>query len=248
MEARGPDCAERTLLSCGWAYFMYRPRRAKFTPSPLWCDLTPAEWLTRKMGQNLHMQTATWLVSRTLTEAAGPWNTQLAVDDDGEYFCRVVLASDGVHFVPHAKVFYRMVGGSHLGYIGTSQRKVESQFMSMRLHIGYLLSLENSERTREACVSYLQTWLMTFYPDRPDIVKQAHDLAGTLDGHLQVPRLSWKYEWIRRLFGWGSAKRMRLLLPRVKWSVLRRWDQALSQMEALAPRRSSLAVDSDSVL
>ena len=30
------------------------------------------EWLLRKMGQNLHMQTATWLVSRELTEAAGP--------------------------------------------------------------------------------------------------------------------------------------------------------------------------------
>ena len=37
-----------------------------------------------KMGQNLHMQTATWLVSRELTEAAGPWDTRLSLDDDGE--------------------------------------------------------------------------------------------------------------------------------------------------------------------
>ena len=32
------------------------------------------------------MQTATWLVSRELTEAAGPWDTRLLGDDDGEYF------------------------------------------------------------------------------------------------------------------------------------------------------------------
>ena len=85
----------RTLLSSAWGSFMYRPRRVRFMPTSLWHDLAPAEWLIRKMGENLHMQTATWLVSRELTEAAGPWNTELAVDDDGEYFCRVLLASDG---------------------------------------------------------------------------------------------------------------------------------------------------------
>jgi len=57
-----------------------------------------------QLGQNLYMQTATWLVSRELTEAAGPWDTRLLGDDDGEYFCRVLLASNGVRFVPEAKV------------------------------------------------------------------------------------------------------------------------------------------------
>ena len=38
------------------------------------------------------MQTATWLVSRELAEAAGPWDTRLLGDDDGEYFSRVINA------------------------------------------------------------------------------------------------------------------------------------------------------------
>ena len=46
-----------------------------------------------------------WLVTRELTEAAGPWDTTMFVDDDGEYFCRVLLASEGVRFVPEAKVY-----------------------------------------------------------------------------------------------------------------------------------------------
>jgi len=60
------------------------------------------------MGQHFWMQTATWLVSRELTEAAGPWDTRLLSDDDGEYFCRVILASDGIRFVPGARVFQRV--------------------------------------------------------------------------------------------------------------------------------------------
>src|SRR5262245_39232406 len=75
----------RAVVSSPWAYFLYRRSKAKFTPTALWEDLSPLEWLTRKMEQNLHMQTATWLVSRELTDAAGPWNAQLLGDDDGEY-------------------------------------------------------------------------------------------------------------------------------------------------------------------
>ncbi|MGB6192155.1 MAG: oligosaccharide flippase family protein, partial [Terracidiphilus sp.] len=96
MEVALNGAGPRTLLSSPWAHFMYRPYRARFTPSSLWCDLTPQEWLLRKMSQNIFMQTATWLVSRELTEDAGPWDVRLLGDDDGEYFCRVLLASEGV--------------------------------------------------------------------------------------------------------------------------------------------------------
>lgn len=232
MEVFQRGCSTRTLLSSSWGHFMYRPHRTAFVATPLWCDLSPTEWLTRKMGQNLHMQTATWLATRELTEAAGPWNTQLLGDDDGEYFCRVLLASDGVRFAPEGRVFYRMSGTSGLHYIGRSSRKLEAHFHSMRLHIGYLLSLENSERTRAACVAYLQTWLMNFYPERLDIAKEAEQLAADLGGRLEVPRFSWKYEWIRQLFGWGLAKRAQILLPHLKWSVLRWSDKMLASAAA----------------
>jgi len=231
MEARERGCTERTLLSCGWGDFIYRPRTAKFVPTPLWCDLTPTEWLMRKLALNLHMQTATWLVSRTLTEAAGLWNTRLLGDDDGEYFCRVLRASDGVRFVPDARVFYRKSGFGRLSYIGASDRKMDAQLASMRLHIDYLLAFEDSRRTRAACVNYLQTWLPNFHPARPDIVTEAEKLAVSLGGELQSPRLSWKYEWIRWLFGWKAARTAEMELRRLKWNVLRAWDRGLLLLE-----------------
>ena len=227
MEALRKSPNTRLLFSSEWGRFLYRYHRAKFDPTSLWCDLSPAEWLFRKMGQNLHMQTATWLVSRELTEAAGPWNTQLLGDDDGEYFCRVLLQSEGVRFVPEAKVYYRASGASSLSYVGRSDKKREAQWRSMELHIGYLRSLEDSARVRAACVRYLQNWLVYFYPERPDIVKQANQMANTLGGQLQVPRLSWKYAWMKPLFGSGLTYRAQVLLPRVRSRLQRSWDKAL---------------------
>ena len=82
---------------------------------------------------------ATWLVSRELAQAAGPWDTRLLGDDDGEYFCRVLLASDGVRFVPESKVYYRRSGVNCLSYIGLSDKKMEAQMCSM--HCTFAISV-----------------------------------------------------------------------------------------------------------
>jgi O-antigen/teichoic acid export membrane protein/glycosyltransferase involved in cell wall biosynthesis len=219
MEVLKQSPNRRLLLSSPFGRFRYRYNHAEFAPTALWQDLSPVEWLLRKMGQNIYMQTATWLVSRELAEAAGLWDTDLLSDDDGEYFCRVLLASDGVRFVPEAKVSYRAPWVGTLSYIGQSDRKIEAQWRSMRLHIGYLLSLEDSERVRVACLKYLQTCLIYFYPHKREILKEAEHLAQELGGRLTTPRLSWKYSWIKLAFGWGPAKRAEAVLPRMRWFV-----------------------------
>ena len=230
MVALGERGSKRTLLSSGWGRFMYRYDRAKFVPTPLWCDLSPVEWLMRKMGENLHMQTATWLVSRELTEAAGPWNTKLLGDDDGEYFCRILLASEGVRFVPESRVYYRAAPNS-LSYIGQSDKKREAQWHSMQLHIGYIRSLEDSDKVHAACVKYLQNWMVFFYPERLDIFREAQEVSRGLGGQLVAPRLSWKYSWIKAIFGWHLARRAQVSLPGLRWSLVRLWDKVLFRIE-----------------
>jgi glycosyltransferase involved in cell wall biosynthesis len=226
------ECAnKRVLVSSAWGSFLHRYHRARFVPTDLWCDLSPVEWLLRKMGQNLYMQTATWLISRELTEAAGPWDCTMFVDDDGEYLCRVLLASSSVRFVRQAKVYYRSSGSGSLSYIGRSDRKMEAQLRSMQLHIGYLLSLENSERTRTACAKHLQTWIGAFYPFRLDLVQTVEQMAKGLGGRVEVPRLSWKYAWIRNIFGWDLALRVQRSLNWMAWSIVRLWGRVLFAFE-----------------
>jgi glycosyltransferase involved in cell wall biosynthesis len=223
---------KRTLLSSPWAFFYYRTSRAHFVRNSLWEDLSPVEWLLRKMAENLHMQTATWLTSRELAEAAGPWNIRLLSDDDGEYFCRVLLASEGTRFVPEAKVFYRVSPSSRLSYIGASDKKKDAMIVSMKLHIEYLRSLEQSERVRNACLAYLQNWYEYFYPERPDLVAELQRLAAQLQGHLEAPRLRWKYAWMKPIFGWNAAKRAQWTLPQLKASCFRYCDKAIYRLAA----------------
>ncbi len=222
----------RVLLSSPWAPFYYRTRRTGFVDNSLCQDLSPVEWLLKKMGENLHMQTATWLTNRELAEAAGPWDTRQLSDDDGEYFARALLASDGTRFVPGTGVFYRVTPSNRLSHIGASDRKKDAMLLSMKLHIQYLRSLEESERVRRACLTYMQNWYHNFYPERPDIGAELQALAAQLQGHLEEPHLRWKYAWMKPIFGWKAAKWAQHALPQLKASCFRHCDKAIYRLEA----------------
>jgi len=225
-----------TLFSSGWGSFAYRDSRARFSPTSLWCDLSPVEWLLRKLSENIHMQTATWLTSRELAKAAGAWDLRLHVDDDGEYFSRAILASEGIRFVPESKVYYRVTPATRLSYIGHSDKKKEAQLLSMQLDVKYIRSLEDSDRVRAACMTYLQNWLLYFYPERFDLVKELENLAAALGHQLEKPRLRWKYAWIRPLFGWGAAKNAQIVLPQLKSTLVRSWDRAMYKLQRVSRR------------
>jgi glycosyltransferase involved in cell wall biosynthesis len=222
----------RTLLSGAWGYFIYRQRKARFSPTSLWFNLTPLEWMVRKMGDNLQMQTDNWLVSRELSEAAGPWDPRLWKNNDGEYFCRVIMASDHIRFVPDAKSYYRAAGFKSVTHICGSTKKLESLFLSMKLHIHYLLSMEDSNRTRLACVNYIRTRVPEFYPYRLDLVEKLKRVISELGGQFEEPRLSRKYNWIAKSFGWRLGWQAHHQLPKLRASLIIGWDKAMSQLES----------------
>ncbi len=230
MATLGENANPRVVLSSAWGRFMHRPGRAKFVPSPLWCDLCASRVVPSLYGeQYLHAN------GDLARQSGGDGSSRpLGYASSGRRRWRVLLArvagKRGSRFVAEAKVYYRMSGAGSLSYIGSSDKKKDAQWLSMKLHIEYLRSLDDSIRARTACVTYMQNWMTFFYPERLDIFEQASQLAQELGGQLRTPQLSWKYSPIQSIFGWPAARRAQALLPRVRWSLYASWDKALSQI------------------
>jgi hypothetical protein len=194
--------------------------------------------MIRKMTDNVYMQTSAWLVTRELTEAAGPWDTRLLGDDDGEYFGRVLARADAVRFVRGAKVFYRRSGFNSLSAIGMSTEKMNADFQSVCLQIGYLRSRQDDERVRSACVAYLQHSVEHYFPARLDLITKAQMLAEELGGRVTIPRFSWKYAWLHSTFGPTAAKRGQMFARRLRWGFTGLCEKTLLGLETrLAVRR-----------
>src|SRR5262249_29958655 len=153
-----------------FATFYYRCGKARLFQSRLYRNLTPSEYFLIKFSDDTYFQPSSWLVSRRLSDLAGPWWELRSPDDDGEYFCRVVAASEGIQFVPDARCYWRVGNsGSVSGSWRRSRARSEELFQTTVRCIEHYRALEDNETSRAACVALLQKRLIFFYPERPEI-------------------------------------------------------------------------------
>jgi glycosyltransferase involved in cell wall biosynthesis len=199
-----------TIASGAWGRFTKDPATATFRQNRLYQDLSPVEFLSTAWNQRLMMQPGAWLVPRSVAERAGRWNTRLTVNDDGEYFARVVLASDQVVHCGDARVFYRSGLANSLSR-RPGRASAESTLLSLQLSRRHLLAFEDSPRTRRASANLLQQFVFDVYPDHKDLMESAKaDIKQTGTPDLE-PHGPPGFHLLRRAFGWKLARRIQKL-------------------------------------
>jgi hypothetical protein len=171
----------------------------------LWQDLSPVDWLIYHLGEGYFMFPAVWLVSRSLTEKAGKWNEELSYNDDGEYFSRVVAASEKVCFVSDANCYHRAGNISSLSNTSLTKKAYQSLNLSVSLCVDYLLKLENSERTRKASVDALMDVIDSIYEKDSEIVSAVQKRINELGGNASNILKSRKFTIAEKLFGFNTA-------------------------------------------
>ena len=201
---------DKCVITGQWGRFYLSIQDTKFIREQIWKDMFPVEWLVCSWEGGGMMHPAAWLVPRNIAKNAGFWNEDLSLNDDGEYFCRVILASKGIKFCQEAKSYYRSSIPNSLS--GRNNRAaLESAFKAVELCINHLLSVENTHRTRRACATILQRFLYSIYPNHLDLVKIAEKQINCLGGSDLQMQGSNIFKLISSLVGWKSARKIQLL-------------------------------------
>ncbi|MDQ1141884.1 glycosyltransferase family 2 protein [Pedobacter agri] len=127
------------------------------------------------------IQTNAWLVPKNIVEKAGPWNEELTVDDDGEYFCRIILNSTDVVYVDHVLNFYRKhQDGSNLSDQKLYNAK-KSSFDALCLKQQHLASYyKRGTNTPNLALSFYKL-ATECYPMFKSLSKQCINMAFKLD-------------------------------------------------------------------
>jgi len=90
--------------------------------------------------------------------------------------------------------------------------------------------MEDSSRTRKACLELLNRWAIYFYPERLDIIEKMHEAATEIGGQLEKPRLRRKYRWIQKIFGWKIAKKAQFSFPAVRSLLEENYEKLLCKI------------------
>lgn len=204
-----------TVASCTWERFhgdpdAPAPKDLFFRDRLIYADRDEGmDWAIDSVSDVGMFPLHAWLVPRAVAEAAGLWSESLLINQDGEYFNRVALASAGLAFCEDARVYYR----SGLETSVSQQRSADvliSKHHSIELITDQILRQEDSERTRRACAYAFRAFAYEAYPEVPQHVQQALQQAKQLGGAPGFrPEGSDLYQYVHGLVGWKVAKRFR---------------------------------------
>ena len=152
------------------------------------------------------IQPNAWLSPRKIIDKAGQWNEELSLDDDGEFFCRVLLASSGVLFVESAVNYYRKFrNGKNL----SSQKTytgLKSLFDACYMKKNYILAITDEMAAKRAFAKLFNDIAVTAYPEFMDLSKMAEAEANKLyNAPITNYRHTKVYKIVTSLFGWKAS-------------------------------------------
>jgi glycosyltransferase involved in cell wall biosynthesis len=201
-----PGC----IASAEWGRFYSDPKDTKFLPEEVSQDLSPLDWLALSRRDGLGMMfPALWLLPRCIVEAVGGWREDLSLNNDAEYFTRVLLHANRVLFCPGAKCYYRSgVAGSLSGR--KSSAAWQSQFAVNELCQQYVLARENSERMRRGFALSWQHLAHASYPYNRTLAERALAQARALHPARIWPDGGTTFRILSRVLGWRLARRLQV--------------------------------------
>jgi glycosyltransferase involved in cell wall biosynthesis len=204
---RTPPARADAIATCRWGRFSSDPTNAIFVDDAVFRDFAPLDYLLAHTGAARMIHPAAWLVPRPIADRAGPWDESLSLNDDGEYFARVVLASSAIVFSPSGASLYR----SHLlGSLSRqrSRRALESVFHSVDLIADHLRRAEDSPRTQRALADYWQRLAFEIYQEAPDLCRRADAVVRALGGSSLTPEMGSRLRFLSHLIGWKTSRRV----------------------------------------
>ena len=171
---------EGWIACCAWAKFKTNTKEAIITPQKVWNIQNPIDWCLQSwMGEGM-MIPGCWLMPKALIEKAGLWDENLSLHDDGEFMCRVLLASKGNVFVENTVVYYRQVASS-LSRQNQSYRAAKSALEVCESYKKQVLVVTDGPRVRQALSYNYKRFIYEFHPKHKDLLQQAKQSIQTLD-------------------------------------------------------------------
>lgn len=152
------------------------------------------------------IQPNAYLIPREISEKAGPWEEFYSPDDDGEYFCRILLNSDGIRVAQNGINYYRKYRTGNSLSRRSSRRAWEGGLQSLDLKAKSLLSRIDSLEAKFAISRQYLEYAVLCYPAHRDLSSKAMDAAKRLGAHEPQYVGGGKGQLIAKFLGWRVAR------------------------------------------
>jgi glycosyltransferase involved in cell wall biosynthesis len=175
---------------------------------------SPAEFLINLWGGNGNggsmIQPNAFLTPLSVIKRAGPWNTSISPcpDEDGEYFCRIILASKGIIYTKNALNYYRKFSARNSLSALKSYDALYNSYQSVLLKQQELFKYNNSDSAKFAIARQLISTAIEAYPKYTKLTKLIIKSIKKLGKYKFTSIMSGgpKLHFVSRILGWRIAR------------------------------------------
>ncbi|AHM58646.1 hypothetical protein D770_01860 [Flammeovirgaceae bacterium 311] len=205
---------KHVLLSAKWAKFKDSTQLEEVLFPTRGIDkdyLVPIDWLIDSWNGLGFGAVHTWLTPSEVVEKAGPWNEELAINQDGEFFSRVILNVKEIRHVADAKVYYR-TGNVHSISQQKREKKAASLLKSFTLYEKNLLPSIDTFPVRKALHRNYSNFIYEHYPEYPELTAVARQQMLGLGFESIQPKTGKVFSAVSKIFGAETTLKLRGLL------------------------------------
>ena len=174
----------------------------------------PVDFLTKLYGGSLigpqyggMIALHTWLIPSKIIDIVGLWDEKLSLDDDGEFMCRVILASKGIKYAKNCTAYYRKYQSNKNLSSATNEGAHISLLNSTKLKMAHILSVKDTKLIRSAFSRVFLHISASFYPSFPNLTLEAEQIGKSLDPKQKVrPYNTFLLKYLSMIIGWRKVK------------------------------------------
>lgn len=175
--------------------------------SPIDKDFDEAyKWLTTSWEHKAGA-VGIWVTPRQLIEKSGNWDETLKVNQDGDFFCRVILNSRGVKFTENAYMFYRRDVNTSISKKNIPKRadSMLKSYMNYEIILNYNNSYETKKALAYNYIKFLYIYSNT-YPKLANIAWQRINSLGVKENWIIGGK---KFQLLCKAIGFKNALKLK---------------------------------------
>lgn len=204
------------IASCPWYHFVNHIDDTDTTFSErVWRTYDhPIDWLIDAWNGGGMMQTACWLTPGHTIQKSGGWNETITKNQDGEFFCRVLLHSSSVRFVGSSTVYYRKPIEGHIS-ASIGYEACSSLISTYNLYTQNTLQKHQNKSLKMALANNFYRFIYETSPHHQNLLAEARTRIDELGRHKPVNVGGRIFKIMTLIMGFSLAINLRDMLKSI---------------------------------
>jgi len=168
-------------------------------------------------GKSGMVQPNAYLISRKIANEIGEWNEEISPspDEDGEYFARVLLATETVFYTEGVN-YYRKVSNTKSLSQNFSFQRALNLLDTVELKFSHLFKVENSKRIRKLYQFNISQVAYQFGVRYPKLIDYALEKIQNKRVNILRIRNPWLFKYLSCAIGFKKTLLLKRILLKIK--------------------------------